>query len=223
VADADLPTRIRTRFEQLGLVVADRRLAQLASYFGLLTKWNKTVNLTSVELEPATDAAIDRLLVEPVLAAQHRGLRAADGLLIDLGSGGGSPAIPLKIALPGLKLLMIESRTRKAAFLREAARLLPLAETEVFNGRIEEAALRPDLRGAAGWVSIRAVRVDRELWDAVAAFLAPNGRVLWFRAPTDGAANTARFSIQEVRPLGTNSELAVLRKDSGTTEVTEDG
>jgi 16S rRNA (guanine527-N7)-methyltransferase len=213
VADVDLLTRIRARFEQLGLVVAERQLAQLATYFGLLTKWNRTVNLTSVQLEPVSDAAIDRLLVEPVLASQHPGLRVADGLLIDLGSGGGSPAIPLKIALPVVKLLMIESRTRKAAFLREATRLLTLADTEVFNGRIEEAALRPDLRGAAAWVSIRAVRVDRELWDAVAALLAHNGRVLWFRTPTEGAANTAAFSIQEVHPLGTNAELAVLYRD----------
>jgi len=106
---------------------------------------------------------------------------------------------------------MIESRTRKAAFLREAARLLTLADTEVFNGRIDEAALRPDLRGTAGWVSIRAVRVDRELWDAVATFLAPWGRVLWFRAPTEGA-DTPGLTIQEVHPLGTNSELAVLRR-----------
>jgi 16S rRNA (guanine527-N7)-methyltransferase len=212
VADVDLPTRIRTRFEELGLAVADRRLAQLVTYFGLLTKWNKTVNLTSVELEPATDAAIDRLLVEPVLAAQHPGLLEADGLLIDLGSGGGSPAIPLKIAQPVLKLLMIESRTRKAAFLREAARLLALADTDVFNGRIEEATSRQDLRGTASWVSIRAVRADRDLWSAVSAFLAPDGRVLWFRAPADGAADTAGFSVQEVHPLGTNSELAVLHR-----------
>jgi 16S rRNA (guanine527-N7)-methyltransferase len=210
VADVDLPTRIRRRFDELGLDVADGQLAQLSGYFGLLTKWNKTVNLTSVELEPATDAAIDRLLVEPVLAAQHPGLRIADGLLIDLGSGGGSPAIPLKIALPVLKLLMIESRTRKAAFLREAARQLTLEDTAVFNGRIEEAAAQPGLRGSAGWVSIRAVRVDLELWGAVASFLAPDGRVLWFRAPTEGA-NTD-FSVQEVHPLGTNSELAVLRR-----------
>jgi 16S rRNA (guanine527-N7)-methyltransferase len=211
VPDVDLSLRIRARFQELGLDVADHRIAQLAVYFGLLTKWNRTVNLTSVQLEPVTDAAIDRLLVEPVLAAQYPDRVTTDGLLIDLGSGGGSPAIPLKIALPVLKLLMIESRTRKAAFLREAARLLTLADTEVFNGRIEEAASRPDLRRAASWVSIRAVRADRELWDSVSTLLALDGHVLWFRAPADGHAD-GRFLLQKVHPLGPNSELALLRR-----------
>jgi len=209
VADVDLSTRIRARFAELGLRVADSQHSQFATYFGLLTKWNNTVNLTAVVLDPPSDAAIDRLLVEPVLAAQH--LSSADGFLIDLGSGGGSPAIPLKIALPGLKLLMIESRTRKAAFLREAARLLELTHTEVFTGRIEEAALRPDLRKTATLVSIRAVRADAQLWDSVAGFLAPRGRVLWFRATADGGADLAPFVIEAAYPLGPTSELAVLR------------
>ena len=209
--DVDLPTRIRGRFAELGLAVADRQSAQLASYFGLLTKWNKTVNLTSVVLEPVSDTAIDRLLVEPVLAARH--LTAAEGFLIDLGSGGGSPAIPLKIALPGLKLLMIESRTRKSAFLREATRLLELSSTDVFNGRIEEAAVRPDLRETASLVSIRAVRADSELWDSVNSLLAPGGRILWFKTASDApGADLGPFAIEATYPLGPTSELALLRR-----------
>ena len=56
---------------------------------------------------------------------------ASDALWFDIGSGGGSPAIPLKLARPTLPLPMVESKTRKAVFLREAVRALGLARREV--------------------------------------------------------------------------------------------
>ena len=88
---------------------------KLVTYLELLWKWNRKINLTAI-LEP--EMAIDRLLLEPLAAAAHL---PAGGMLADLGSGGGSPAIPLALALSPSKLLMVESRSRKASFLREAA------------------------------------------------------------------------------------------------------
>ena len=62
-------------------------------------------------------------------------------VVVDLGSGGGSPAIPLKIARQALKLTMIESKERKSMFLREAIRTLGLADSSVENDRFEVAGL----------------------------------------------------------------------------------
>lgn len=197
---------------------------QLVAYFGLLAKWNRTVNLTALVLDPPSDKAIDRLFVEPFLAAQlvEKQLverTATDGLLLDLGSGGGSPAIPLKIALPSLKLRMVEAKARKSAFLREAVRQLSLPDSDVLNARTEELLARPELHEAADLVSIRAVRADKRLWNTVSAFARPGACVLWFRSSADKDQDVVFFpsflleSVARLIPAD-GSELAILRKPS---------
>ena len=90
-------------------------LEPLEAYFQLLTQWNAKINLTALPLDPPTDETFDRLLVEP-LAASKQIPTHTPSVWFDLGSGGGSPAIPLKIARPALRLTMIESKERKSAF-----------------------------------------------------------------------------------------------------------
>ncbi len=67
---------------------------------------------------------------------------------MDVGSGGGSPAIPLKLAVPRLRLTMVEAKARKSAFLREAVRHLGLEQRSVETARYEELLARPDLHEA---------------------------------------------------------------------------
>ena len=71
------------------------------NYFALLARWNAKINLTAFNLAEPNDEAIDRLLIEPLVAAKHLPPRA--GTLIDIGSGNGSPAIPLRLAAPGMR------------------------------------------------------------------------------------------------------------------------
>jgi 16S rRNA (guanine527-N7)-methyltransferase len=211
-------SRIHARFKEHGLVLQPAQLRLLDLYLGLLTKWNKTVNLTSLTLNPIADEAIDRLLIEPVVAAQFVAATSG-GLLLDVGSGSGSPAIPLRIMRPDLDLVMVESRARKSAFLREAIRQVGLDRADVANVRLEQMLEEPGFHGAASWVSVRAVRADRGLWRAISTFLAPKGRVLWFRskgaAPDSAEADYAeQLEIDAVRPLipGQSSELGILRR-----------
>ncbi len=123
----------------------------LLAYLELLALWNSKINLTALD-DP--DAAIDRLILEPLLAARHVPEGAS---VIDIGSGGGSPAIPLKLAAPRIKLWMVESKTRKSAFLREAIRQLDLRESFVETKRYEELLTEPTLHESMDVVTIRAV------------------------------------------------------------------
>ncbi|SRR6266540_3611331 len=165
--------RLRTRANSLGVLIPPDAEARLVAYFDLLFRWNAKINLTSLT-EP--DTAIDRLLLEPLAAA----LELPHHLeLMDLGSGGGSPAIPLAIALDARRLVMIESKARKTAFLREAARILEL-NAVVETARIEAVADRADYQGQMTAVSIRAVRVDAATLTAARVFLAPGGHVALF-------------------------------------------
>jgi 16S rRNA (guanine527-N7)-methyltransferase len=152
---------------------------RLVAFLELLYRWNRKINLTALEDQ---DEAIDRLLLEPLAAARHVQPRA--GRLLDIGSGGGSPAIPLSLAFPELDLTMVEIKTRKAAFLREAVRALELPRAVVENVKFEELLDRHGQRGTYTAASVRAVRVESGTLRDLAEFLAPDGLALLFRGPS---------------------------------------
>jgi 16S rRNA (guanine527-N7)-methyltransferase len=178
VAPRDFSTRLTRRASRAGLFLSDELVERLEMFFGLLFRWNQKINLTSIA-DP--DEAIDRLLLEPLLAARH--VPASATRLMDIGSGGGSPAIPLKLALSHLHLTMVEAKVRKSAFLREASRQLGLIATEVETTRVEELLARPQLHEAFDLVSLRAVRLEMRMLNTMQAFLRPGGHVLVFRGP----------------------------------------
>lgn len=176
---SDLGKRIAERLELAGAAVPASELLDLHErYISLLTKWNRTINLTSLSLEPPTDEAIDRLLVEPIAASVQAGLVET---IIDIGSGGGSPAIPFWIQVPGAKLTMVESRSRKCAFLREAVRQIRPGYGDAFDNRFEELlGKHPEIVASADIVTVRAVRLDAPTVSMIGALLKPKGRVFHF-------------------------------------------
>lgn len=152
----------------------------LETYYQLLTKWNAKINLTAFQLTPSgDDAAVDRLLIEPIVAASY--VPENSRTLLDAGSGGGSPAIPLRLASSNLALRMVEAKTRKAVFLREAVRELALRDAIVETSRFEELLSRAELHEALDLVSIRAVRVETRTLNSLQAFLRPGGKLFLFR------------------------------------------
>jgi len=162
-------------------------LAPLEVYYRMLAQWNVKINLTALPLQAPTDATFDRLFIEPLLAAEL--ISDVSGTWLDLGSGGGSPALPLKMVRPSLSLTLVESKTRKAAFLREVIRALKLPGTEVANVRFQEL---PTPTPAADLVTVRAVRPDRVLLDESARLLRVGGHLLFFGSPGVLAHNAFR-------------------------------
>ena len=179
MAPRDFRTRLSRRAARAGIFLTEDLATGLGGYYELLSRWNQKINLTSLS-DP--DEAIDRLLLEPLLAARH--LPSPTSRVLDVGSGGGSPAIPLKLAAPGIKLTMVEVKARKSAFLREAARRLNLDRTEVETARYEELLARPELLEAYDVLTLRAVRVETRVLLTLQAFVAPRGIVMLFRGPS---------------------------------------
>ncbi len=172
--------RLRRRAKSANIPLESALIDGLETYYQLLSKWNAKINLTAFRLTPeGEDAAIDRLLIEPVAAARY--IPENSRTLLDAGSGGGSPAIPLKLASPNLALRMVEVKTRKAVFLREAVRALGFRDAEVETSRFEELLPRAELHEALDLVSIRAVRVEIRTLNSLQAFLRPGGKLLLFR------------------------------------------
>jgi 16S rRNA (guanine527-N7)-methyltransferase len=178
VAPRDLRTRLARRAAKAGVFIETGVSDRLLAYYELLSRWNRKINLTALD-EP--DAAIDRLLLEPVVAARQVPPTAT--ALMDVGSGGGSPAIPLKLAIPRLALTMVEVKERKSAFLREAIRHLELENTSVETTRFEGLLARPELHESFDVLSLRAVRVESESLTTLQAFVKPGGVLFLFRGP----------------------------------------
>ena len=166
-----------------------------------------------IQLEPVADVSIDRLLIEPLVAAQL--LPADDRLLVDIGFQVVVCQPPREVGGTRLRMVLVESKTRKSAFLREAVRQLDLDGVDVETDRLESLAERGRLRDAADVVTLRAVRADRALWKAVTGILRPGGRVLWFGAGQDaGSSITPPLRLVEMRTLMPESSngLAVLER-----------
>jgi 16S rRNA (guanine527-N7)-methyltransferase len=178
VAPRDFSSRLIRRATRAGLFLTDDLTEQLATFYSLLSRWNQKINLTALQNQ---DEAIDRLILEPLIAARY--VPAAARRLMDVGSGGGSPAIPLKLAVPRLALTMVEVKARKSAFLREAVRQLELADTGVETARVEELLPKPGLHEAFDVLSMRAVRVEARTLLTLQAFLKTHGQLFLFRGP----------------------------------------
>jgi 16S rRNA (guanine527-N7)-methyltransferase len=176
VAARDFRTRLTRRAAKAGVFPAPPVIDRLEQYYELLSRWNQKINLTALS-DP--DEAIDRLLLEPLVASRY--LNSQSARVMDVGSGGGSPAIPLKIVLPDLRLTMVEVKARKSAFLREAVRRLELGDTIVETSRYEELLARPELHEAFDALTLRAVRVESRVLLGLQAFVKPAGSVFLFR------------------------------------------
>lgn len=176
----ELHDRIVRRARRVGLTLSPRLSAGLETYYRLLATWNQKINLTGLNLSEPTPEALDRLLIEPIVAARHAPAGALR--MIDVGSGGGSPAIPFALALPDVRLLMVESKTRKSVFLREVARALEMVHVDVATARYEELLARPDLHESHDLLTIRAVRTETRVLMSLQAFVRPGGQLFLFRS-----------------------------------------
>lgn len=137
---------------------------KLLAYATLLYKWNKTYSLTAMREQDkaVSHHLLDSLAVLPFVPA---------GSLLDVGSGGGMPGIPLAIAHPDLQVTLLDSNSKKTAFLRQAAIELALPNISVHCGRVEQ------YHPAIGFSAITS-RAFSELVDFVSLslhLLAPTG------------------------------------------------
>ncbi len=118
-----------------GIALAPQARDKLAAFLALLAKWNRTYNLTAIRdpEQMITHHVLDALSVLP-----HLPPRAAR--VLDVGSGGGVPGVPLAIARPASRFVLLDASQKKGAFLRQAAIELGLANVEAVTVRAEDYA-----------------------------------------------------------------------------------
>lgn len=117
----------------LGLALPPGAKPQFAAFVALLAKWNRTYNLTAIRA-PArmlTHHVLDSLAVLTVLAL------APGARLLDLGCGAGLPGLPLAVARPDVAVTLLDSSSKKIAFVRQAIGELGLANATAVAARVE--------------------------------------------------------------------------------------
>jgi 16S rRNA (guanine527-N7)-methyltransferase len=115
----------------LGLVLPDGAEANLLAYLALLDKWNRVYNLTAVR---EVERMVSHHLLDSLAAVSFFQGEA----VLDVGSGGGLPGIPLAIARPELQVTLIDSIAKKTAFLLQAKAELGLPNLHVVTSRVED-------------------------------------------------------------------------------------
>jgi 16S rRNA (guanine527-N7)-methyltransferase len=120
----------------LGLTLPDGAEAKLLAYLALLDKWNRVYNLTAVR---DAERMVSHHLLDSLAAVPYFQGGGADPIrVLDVGSGGGLPGIPLAIARPELKVTLIDSIAKKTAFLLQAKAELGLSNLHVATSRVED-------------------------------------------------------------------------------------
>jgi 16S rRNA (guanine527-N7)-methyltransferase len=207
------PTEVRSlllsRAAAADLSMDDVLLGGLETYLRLLARWNARINVTGFSLDRPTARAVDRLLIEPMLIT--RALTYPIHVWFDLGSGGGSPAIPIQLYKPAALLVLVESKGRKAAFLREVSRELGLKQVEVEAARIESIASTHRCSGTADLVTIRAVKPSDAVFVAVQGLLRTGGQAAMLGS-TSFSATPIGFKVVQTVELDPGSSLRLLAK-----------
>ena len=180
---ADFDSILDAGLATLHLQATPRQRAALGDHVRMLLAWTQSINLTSIRdpADAAREHVLDSLTAVPLLRA--RGVTA----VVDLGSGGGFPGIPLAVVLPTRRMLLVESIGKKARFLATAVAALGLEpQVAVAAERAEELATDGQQRGAWPAVVARAVTNLADLAELALPLLAPGGVLLaWKRRPLD--------------------------------------
>jgi 16S rRNA (guanine527-N7)-methyltransferase len=172
---ATLPA-VRAAVAAVGASIGEAQIAALDHYRTLLLDWNQRVNLTAVR-DPAAFETLHLVDAVGILRAVDQATLASSRL-VDVGSGGGLPGLPLAVLAPGLRVTLVEATGKKVAFLEAAVAALDLAGVDVRHGRAEDLAHQPDLREQFDIATARAVAPLPALVELCLPFLRPGGRLL---------------------------------------------
>jgi 16S rRNA (guanine527-N7)-methyltransferase len=164
--------------KELGLTVGEIQAEQFVRYLAHLLEWNKTINLTAIidPKEIIIKHFVDSLAVLVATSFPQ------NGVVLDVGSGGGFPGIPLKIARPDTRMILVEPIQKKCSFLSSVIGLLKLQDVSTFCGTIEQYAKHP-LSEPIDMVVVRALKYE-EIMKHLPDLLTSKGKVVLYRTET---------------------------------------
>lgn len=208
-------------FEEFNIELTERQREKLEKYYELLIEWNEKFNLTAIteKREVYIKHFVDSLLFYKELKC---------GKLLDVGSGGGLPAVPIAIANEDTEVVMLEATGKKCEFLQEVIKVLELKNARVINGRAEELAKNVKFRESFEACTARAVARLNVLCEYCIPFVKKEGVFAAFKCNGEEELSEAESAIKilggKVEKVikkdleGAERELILIKKVSATPE-----
>ena len=214
--------------EALGISLHETQTRHFVRYYAELVHWNKRMNLTAITDWEAAQSLhfLDSLTAAQALPAEM----LQSGSFIDVGSGGGFPGIPMKLAFPGMRGALLDSTAKKTAFLAHACETLELQDMTICTGRAETLAHDAEFRESFDIAFARAVADVAALAELTLPFARVGGlAVLHKKADIADELERAQHAIEtlggrlrDVLPVTLSGledrALVVLEKRSSTPE-----
>lgn len=179
---------------QIGITLTQKQIDQMACHAAELEKWNKKTNLTAIT-GPAAIARkhfLDAIAIQPFVQQ--------DRTILDLGSGGGFPGLPLKLINENMDMVLVDASRKKVNFLKHVIRLLGAGGIEAVHGRVESFHQDPDFAGRFDAVLARGFAGLSALATLATPLLHPKGTIYALKGPTAAQEITswleAQFIIQ---------------------------
>ena len=202
---------------KLGITVDPQQVEQFARHALLLMEWNRTTNLTAI-VDPEQLAV--KHYLDSIAPLAHI---PAKGPLLDVGTGGGFPGIPLKIMRPDQSMTLIDSVRKKISFIKHSIRQLSLEKIHALQVRVEDLGRRSDYAHRFHGILCRAFADPGNILPKVSSLLAKGGRLLMYLGPgadfSNGTVSThferTRYQIEIIEYIlpisGDKRKIAILR------------
>lgn len=190
-----LSKELSTGLEAMGIMLPEVIRQKLIDYLGLLSHWNRSFNLTAVRNpeEMISKHLLDSLAVQPYIGT---------GLILDVGSGAGLPGIPLALAMPDNRFVLLDSNGKKTRFLTQAKITLGLDNVEVVHQRVEAySPMKDDHRIYFDAVIARAYASTREILQNTAHLHKPETRILIMQGKLDESIDVPGYVLKQSHTL----------------------
>jgi 16S rRNA (guanine527-N7)-methyltransferase len=176
----------------LDIELSNNQKQQFVQYYELLIEWNKVMNLTAItDLEDVLQKHfIDSLTIVKAICPKNK-------TIIDVGTGAGFPGIPIKIAFPETKIVLLDSLNKRINFLNEVIHQLNLKEIRTIHGRAEDYGKNPKYRGQFDLCVSRAVANLSSLSEYCIPFVKQDGCFISYKSgKASDEMNSAKNAIK---------------------------
>lgn len=181
VTNEALQNLFQERLDSLHVPVDVRAAERLARYHELLVEWNERMNLTG---DASIEVALDRHYMDSLAPLALDGLFPKGALVMDVGTGAGFPGLPLAIARPDLRVMLLDSLQKRLTFLQTVIAELGLPNVSTAHARAEDAGQNPLYRERCDVAVARAVASAPVLMELLLPFVRVGGKALCYKGPS---------------------------------------